>query len=208
MARKIFFSFHYEDVKSFRVNVVRNSWVVNKNQQASFFDGSLWESVKLKGENALKSLIDNIGLKNTSVTAILIGAETHSRRWVRYEILKSFEKGNGIFGVYINRIKGKDGRIQAKGVNPLDKLGFKIDGDGSKIYFYELDNGKWNLNLDIPSINNKKSNTIYFPQRFLGNKSWGNFYKFSDVFPTYCWDKDTGYYNFSSWVKKAKKIEL
>jgi hypothetical protein len=35
-------------------------------------------------------LIDN-ALKGTSVTAVLIGAQTASRRWVKYEIDKSVE---------------------------------------------------------------------------------------------------------------------
>ncbi len=100
MAKKVFFSFHYEDVKSFRANVVRNSWVVkNKDRTASFIDGSLWETVRKKGVTAIKNLIDGTGLKNTSVTTVLIGEGTHDRRWVRYEILKSFERGNGILGV-------------------------------------------------------------------------------------------------------------
>jgi hypothetical protein len=205
MARKVFFSFHYDDVKSFRVNVVRNSWVVNPNRQASFIDGSLWESAKLKGPTAIRNLIDGIGLHNTSVTSVLIGEETHDRRWVKYEILKSFERGNGIFAIHVNRIRDKTGFIGSRGLNPLDRLGFGIDEDGGKIRFYELSNGRWQPNEDIPLINNKKSNTLYFPPGFLWgtNDNWGKFFKFSEFFPTYCWDYHDGRNNFSDWVEEA-----
>src|SRR5438046_2389562 len=105
MPRYIFFSFAYDDVKNFRVNVVRNSWLLNNNQE-TFIDGSMWEKAKAKGPAYIKRLIDS-GLNQTSVTAILIGSTTANRRWVNYEIIKSFERGNGILGIHINRIKGK-----------------------------------------------------------------------------------------------------
>src|SRR5690242_903818 len=104
MARNVFFSFAYLDVKNFKVNVVRNSWLLN-NSDETFVDGSIWEKVKTKGDAYLKRLIET-GLNKTSVTAILIGQETANRRWVNYEIIKSFERGNGILGIHINRIRG------------------------------------------------------------------------------------------------------
>lgn len=204
MARKVFFSFHYEDVKDFRANTVRNSWLTKGGKAASFSDGSLWERVKTHGDKAIRDLIDSRGLNNTSVTSVLIGTDTHARRWVRYEILKSFERGNGIFGVYINRIRDKNGYRHARGLNPLDRLKIYIDNNGHKIYFYELNNRRWELNRDISSINNKKSNTLYFPEGFWRkNPHWGKSFRLSELFSTYCWDNDSGYYNFPDWVEKA-----
>ncbi|PQJ12630.1 hypothetical protein CJD36_002490 [Flavipsychrobacter stenotrophus] len=84
MARYTFFSFDYEDVKNFKVNVVRKSWLINHDTD-TFIDGSIWEKEKSKGAAVIKNLI-NEGLKQTSVTAVLIGDETASRRWVKYEI--------------------------------------------------------------------------------------------------------------------------
>ena len=78
------------------------------------------------------------GLKKTSVTTVLIGDETASRRWVKYEIVKSFERGNGILGIHINRIRGRDQSISARGLNPLDRLAFQISEDGKKIRFMNL----------------------------------------------------------------------
>lgn len=98
MTRFVFFSFAYDDVKNFKVNVVRNSWLL-KNKESTFIDGSIWEQSKTKGDAFLKTLIE-AGMKNTSVTAVLIGECTANRRWVNYEIVKSFDKGNGILGIH------------------------------------------------------------------------------------------------------------
>ena len=137
MARFVFFSFAYDDVKNFKVNVVRNSWLL-KNKEETFVDGSIWETAKSKGDTFLKNLIEK-GLKNTSVTTVLVGEDTANRRWVNYEIVKSFERGNGIFGIHINRIKGRTG-LTSRGQNPLDRLGFEVSSEGTKIRFYELIN--------------------------------------------------------------------
>ena len=200
MARYTFFSFDYEDVKNFKVNVVRKSWLINRNED-TFVDGSIWEKEKKKGDSVIKNLIDD-GLNNTSVTAVLIGSETANRRWVKYEIVKSFEKGNGLLAVHINRIRGKDQCISAKGTNPFDRLSIYITEDGRKIQFYELVNRKWQLFEDLPEINNKKSNTIYFKDGFFTN-DFGKSFLFSELFETFCWVNDDGHKNFSDWVEDA-----
>ena len=46
MARKVFFSFHYDDVVSFRANVVRQHGFFKGNQEAGFWDNSIWEEAK------------------------------------------------------------------------------------------------------------------------------------------------------------------
>ncbi|XVJ64991.1 MAG: TIR domain-containing protein [Lacibacter sp.] len=201
MARFVFFSFDYTDVGNFRVNVVRNSWLL-KNKQETFVDGSIWETAKGKGDAYLKGLIEE-GLNRTSVTAVLIGQGTANRRWVNYEIVKSFERGNGILGVHINRIRGKDGYIVSRGANPLDRLGLKVSEEGKKVNFYELKNGRWVEYADLPQINNKKSNTLYFEDSFWFGNDYGEFYTFSQKFKTHCWDFDEGKKNFIDWVGVA-----
>jgi hypothetical protein len=201
MTRYTFFSFCYEDVKNFKVNVVRNSWLVNHTSD-TFIDGSIWEKEKSKGVTVIKNLIDS-GLKKTSVTTILIGDETADRRWVKYEIVKSFDKGNGILGVHLNRIRNKNQVITARGYNPLDVLAFQISEDGKKIHFYELINRKWVGFTDLPTINNKKSNTLYFDEGWFGINDFGKSFRFSDKFETYCWINDNGHKNFSTWIEDA-----
>ncbi len=200
MARFVFFSFAYHDVKNFKVNVVRQSWLINHNEE-TFTDGSIWEKEKTKSPSAIMSLIDK-GMNKTSVTAVLIGEETANRRFVNYEIIKSFDKGNGILGVHINRIRGKHQAISARGLNPLDRLAFHISDDGKKIRFYELINKKWVVYSDLPEINNKKSNTLYFEDGWFSNQ-FGKSFRFSDKFETYCWVNNDGHKQFASWVEEA-----
>ncbi len=123
MTKRVFFSFHYQrDI--WRVNQVRNSYQVRPgNETANFWDNSLWEKAKLQGNASIQKLIDG-GLNNSSVTAVLIGAETFGRRWVEYEILESWKRGNGLLGIYIHQLKNKEGHTDYKGRNPFENLKF------------------------------------------------------------------------------------
>jgi hypothetical protein len=201
MSRSVFFSFAYNDVKNFKANVVRQSWLIN-NSPETFIDGSIWETEKTKSPTLIKELIDN-GMNRSSVTAVLIGEETANRRWINYEIVRSFERGNGIIGIHINRIRGKDQAISSRGSNPLDRLKFTISDDGKKIKFYELVERKWIAYADLPEINNKKSNTLYFENSFWSGNDFGKSFCFSDKFQTYCWILNSGHSNFSSWISEA-----
>lgn len=151
MAKKVFFSFHYQDVIDFRVNVVRNHNALQSNQKAGYFDESIWEESKKTSSLALKKLI-NKELIGTSVTCVLIGSETYQRQWVIYEIFRSLYKGNKLIGIHINSIKGKDGKIKPKGRNPFDYLGIYFNEDGSKYAFITKENdGKWHCWIEIDS---------------------------------------------------------
>ncbi len=111
MARRVFFSFHYQN-DIWKVNVVRNSRIVEGSAAAGFQDASLWEEAKRKGDAAVKALIDR-GLENTSVTCVLIGTYTAQRQYVTYEIEQSVKCGNGLLGVYLYNIKGINTGIDA-----------------------------------------------------------------------------------------------
>ena len=134
MARRTFFSFHYErDI--WRTSRVRNSWVTKEDRKdAGFWDAASWEDVKKKGEDAIKKWI-NEQLKDTSVTVALIGAETSNRDYVKYELKRSWEKGNGILGIYIHQMKDSDGKTDKKGDNSFGPLFTRAEDD--KKYFFE-----------------------------------------------------------------------
>jgi hypothetical protein len=127
MARRVFFSFHYErDI--WRASIVRNSWVTRDDrEEAGFWDASLWEEAQKGGDEAIKRMINN-GLENTSVTTVLIGAETFTRQWVIYEIIQSFKRGNGLLGIYIDGIEDRYGRKDVRGANALDHVQTTRDG--------------------------------------------------------------------------------
>lgn len=93
MARRVFFSFHY-DSDIWRLNQIRNIGEIVGTSAAGFHDASLWEEAKTKGDQAIKALIDE-ALKNTSVTVVCIGAATAGRKYIDYEISQSIARANG-----------------------------------------------------------------------------------------------------------------
>ncbi len=133
MARKVFFSFKYKDVS--RAMVVRNSWVAQGKEAAGFIDAADFEKVKKQGDAAIKKWIDN-QLKGTSVTVVLVGEKTCSSRWVKYEIKKSIEIGNGLLGIDVSKIKDLDG-------NTSERCG-KIP-KGYSFYLWNNDDGYENM---------------------------------------------------------------
>jgi len=101
MAKKVFFSFYYErDI--WRANQVRNSWVTKPDRQdAGFWDKASWEKVQKEEDEAIKRWI-RAQMAGTSVTVVLIGAETSSRKWVKFEVQESYDEGKGMLGIYIH----------------------------------------------------------------------------------------------------------
>ena len=113
--RHVYFSFHYQDI--WKVNQIRNSGVVGGAKSAGFADRSLWEEAKQKHRSALEKLIAE-GLEGTSVTAVLIGSQTSSRPWVKYEIEQSIKRRNALLGVHINKVPDRNGRTARRGGVP------------------------------------------------------------------------------------------
>lgn len=192
MAKRVFFSIHYKDTIDFRANVVRNHWVLKDGrEEAGYFDASIREEAKKQSEIGLKSLI-NGALKNTSVTCALVGSETYARPWVRYEIIQSIYRGNHVFGVHINQIKGKDQLIKRNGPNPFDYLAFNYSADGTAVEVFEAEGRNWVSYKNLPSY---KLKTLASEQRrgkLLTPSSLGC--------KIYCWSANDGYRNFSNWV--------
>jgi hypothetical protein len=145
MARRVFFSFHYQrDI--WRVNNVRNSWVSKGVQEAGWIDAAAFEEIQRRGDDAVKRWIDS-QMNGTSVTVVLIGSETATRRFVDYEIAESFRQKKGLLGVYIHNIKDQFLRTDSQGSNPLAK--FKVGSvkltDIFATYDWVRDNGRDNI---------------------------------------------------------------
>jgi hypothetical protein len=107
MARRVFFSFHF-DGDIWRANQVRNCNVVAGADSAGFFDHSEYEDAKKKGTDGIKRMISK-HLAGTSVTVVLIGKETANRPWVKEEIRQSIAQGNALLGIYIHHLKNQKG---------------------------------------------------------------------------------------------------
>ncbi|HTT99192.1 MAG TPA: TIR domain-containing protein [Rhizomicrobium sp.] len=134
--RKVYFAFHYDDIM--RVNNVRNAWKIdhpNSQLLRSFYDSSLWESRKSEGDDAVKRLIRE-GVQNTSAVCVLVGTETWSRRWVKYEIARAVIDGRGLLSVHINGLSHHQRRSSDQlGFNPLQLLGIYTPSIGRHLLY-------------------------------------------------------------------------
>ena len=151
MARRVFFSFHYQrDVT--RAAVVRNSWVTKQDREfAGFWDKAKWEKIKRGGDETIKQWI-NQQLRGTSVTVVLIGYETHKRKYVKYEIMRSLRLKHGLLGIYVHGLKNLLGKTSLKGPNPFYQFVFPSPKGGDirlsdvmKTYDWVKDNGYENF---------------------------------------------------------------
>jgi hypothetical protein len=145
MARQTFFSFRYKN-DCWRASIVRNSWVTQERKAAGFFDSADWEAVKKKGDAAIASWIDK-QFEGTSVTVVLIGADTYGKKWINYEITQSWSRGNGMLGIYVDGVKNSAGQIGVRGKNPFTQWTFKRSGGvvDIPVYDWTRDDGYENL---------------------------------------------------------------
>lgn len=122
MVHRTFFSFYYKP-DNWRVAQVRNMGVVEGNAPVS---DNEWESITRGGDKAIEAWIDS-QLQGKSCTIVLIGTNTAGRKWIKYEIEKSWNDGKGLLGIYIHNLKDKNGYQSSKGRNPFDDLTMKRD---------------------------------------------------------------------------------
>src|SRR5882724_5122408 len=104
MVQEVFYSFHF-DVDHWRAGQVRNMGVVAGKEPVSAND---WEAVKRGGDTAIKKWI-SVQMKGCTCLVVLVGAETSSRPWVKYEIEKAWNDSLGLLGVRIHGLKNSLG---------------------------------------------------------------------------------------------------
>lgn len=121
MPSKVFFSFHYE-ADNWRVSQVRN---IGSVEGSPLLSGNQWEAIERQGNAAIQRWIDN-QMAGLPCVAVLIGAETAGRQWVKYEIKKAWDDRKGLFGIYIHKLEDRYGHQSVKGRNPFED--FAIDG--------------------------------------------------------------------------------
>lgn len=205
MPRRVFFSFHYDDILA--VNIVRQSNKIRTQYDPSarsFFDKGLWEKVKLRGSAAIKAEIDK-GLQGSSVTCLLIGKATWQRPWVRYEILASLARGNGLLGIHIHDVGPRSysllaahamlGQPVTPGANPYEYVGFRIGiGLFPNVELLHYHKSAWRVNPELGFCSPRQL------PRFLQQCSVA---VLSSHVPIYHWTKDGGYENVHQWIEYA-----
>jgi hypothetical protein len=118
--RKTFYSFHFKN-DVMRVQQVRNIGALEDNKPVSPND---WETVKKGGDTAIKKWIDE-NMNGRSCVVVLIGEETASRPWVKYEIEKAWKDGRGLLGIHIHNLKDPTTGTGKMGASPFAGITFK-----------------------------------------------------------------------------------
>ena len=120
--RQIFYSFHYKP-DAWRASMVRNIGSIEGNRPAPDND---WETIAKNDETIKRWIIDQ--MKYRSCTIVLVGKDTAKRKWIDYEIKKSWSSGMGVVGIYIHGLKNQEGYITIRGGNPFKHLVHKKSG--------------------------------------------------------------------------------
>ena len=123
MARRVFFSFHFDN-DYWRTQQVRNIGAV---EGQALCTPNAWEEVKRKGDAAIKKWIDD-NMHGKSCTVVLVGSQTANRPWVRHEIIKAWNDGKGVLGIRVDKLLDSNSRAAAPGANPFDAISFGNTG--------------------------------------------------------------------------------
>jgi len=67
-------------------------------------------------------------MSGKSCVVVLVGSNTAGRKWINHEIIKGWDDGKGIVGIYIHGLKDSNGNISTKGDNPFDSIGYGSTG--------------------------------------------------------------------------------
>jgi MTH538 TIR-like domain (DUF1863) len=117
MARKCFYSFHFKP-DNWRAATVRSIGSIEGNPPAS---DNEWESITSGPDNEQKIQNWIAGqMKGKTCTIMLVGSDTANRKWINYEIVKTWNDGLGLVGIYIHGLKDRHGLESSKGQNPFD----------------------------------------------------------------------------------------
>jgi hypothetical protein len=209
LKRKAFFSFHFPD--SLRVNAVRNTWKIShpsSTTMRSFQDSSLWESRKLADSKAIKAII-RYGVTYTSAVCVLVGTETWSRPWVRYEIARAIIDGRGLLAVHLNSIRHHHTlTTHPLGRNPLDFMAIgKVQSNAlqpAKYYLFEK--------LAVPDgIGGYRWGWVRFEDHtdpvdlpgWVTDPPEGQVTPFSNNADEYDFMRDVGHMHIGSWLDRA-----
>jgi len=116
----VFYSFHYErDV--LRVQLIRQ---IGSIEGQRLLNAQEWESIRARGSSAIEAWIDE-QMKYKSAVVVLIGKETVSRPWVRYEIQKAWQEKKPLLGIRIHGLSSM-GNVDESGADPFTNIeGYK-----------------------------------------------------------------------------------
>ena len=116
-SRHVYFAFDLErDLH--RVNQIRGQLAGPLVGQAGFFDAAEYAQL-VRGDKASIRQAIRERVAGTSVTLVLIGAETASRPFVHLAIETSIANQNGFLGLHVHGVDDQDGKSDLHGPPPI-----------------------------------------------------------------------------------------
>lgn len=119
----VFYSFYY-DRDYWRVQQIINMGAV---EGQTILNAQAWEAVKRRGDRAVETWIAS-QMAYKSAVVVLAGAQTASRRWVRYEITSAWNDGKPLVGIRIHGLADRSGHTDHPGVNPFSEVSLQGGG--------------------------------------------------------------------------------
>jgi len=117
MAKKVFLSFHYDgDVT--RCQRIRNIGAIEEDREE--VSAQRWEAIKAGGDQAVKNWIAK-EMSGKDAVVVLVGGETASRKWAKYEIEKAWQDMR-LVGIRVHGMLDLNGNKGSYGDNPFDKV--------------------------------------------------------------------------------------
>jgi len=98
--------------------------VVDGNRPCSDND---WETITKGGDEKIKKWIAE-QLDGKSCVIVLIGTNTAGRKWINYEIVKGWDDGKGVVGVYVHNLLNSEQKQAIKGANPFASIRYGNTG--------------------------------------------------------------------------------
>jgi hypothetical protein len=86
-----------------------------------------WESIARGGDDKIKKWIAE-QMDGKSCIVVLIGANTAGRKWINHEIIKGWDDGKGVLGIYIHNLQNSNQEQSVKGANPFASIGYGNTG--------------------------------------------------------------------------------
>lgn len=117
MARRVFYSFHFEN-DAHRAAQVRSMGFVEGDPKTT---PNGWEVVKAGGDAAIKRWIDG-EMQGRTCAVVLVGSQTASRKFVKYEITEAWNRGLGVVGIRIHGLKNLAQQTDVAGPNPFSSF--------------------------------------------------------------------------------------
>lgn len=115
MARTVFYSFHYKnDVH--RVQLIERMGAL---EGQPILNAQEWEKIEGRGSAAVQRWIDD-QMKYKRSVVVLIGRQTSTRPWVKYEIEKAWNERRPLLGIKIHGLSSM-GAVDTEGSNPFEK---------------------------------------------------------------------------------------